>query len=118
MKSLLKAGSFSLLLLATASASAAPADDPLGDLLQQFGQSLEQGSEISLPYLKSYLQCFDDQRQLQSDQSLDLEALLQQGLAASESCAPLIQQMVEALQQQRSDDEAARNLQQLIEKSL
>ncbi len=107
-------------LLLTAAPAHATSDEArqFEQLLKQFGTTLEQSGEISIPYLRSYLQCFDDQQALQSDQSFDLEQLLQQGLAASKSCTPLLQQMVEALQQQRTDQQAAENLQQLLEKSL
>ncbi|WP_027859279.1 hypothetical protein [Marinobacterium jannaschii] len=119
MKRLLPALIIPAALLLTGTAGAASTEaEQLERWLKQFGNSLEQGGEISAPYIRSYLQCFDDQQALQSDQPLDLEKLLQQGLAAGKSCAPLLQQMVEALQQQRNNEAAEQNLRELLEKSL
>lgn len=86
----------------------------IGELSQKL---LEKGA-VSGTYLNNYLQCLQDEKSLREEPDSDLEKLWQQLLGASHSCAPVIEEMVEALKKDDAEADALRQQLQDLERSL
>ncbi len=86
----------------------------IGELSQQL---LEKGA-VSGTYLNNYLQCLQDEKSLRDDPGSDLEKLWQELMGASHSCAPVIEDMVDALKKDDAQSDILRQQLQDLEKSL
>lgn len=86
----------------------------IGELSQKL---LEKGA-VSGTYLNNYLQCLQDEKSLREAPDSDLEKLWQQLMGASHSCAPVIEEMVDALKKDDAESDALRQQLRDLERSL
>lgn len=61
---------------------------------------MEQG-EVSGTYLNNYIQCMQDQHHLHAEPDDDMRKLWQSVMGATEHCAPVIDEMFDALQDEK-----------------
>jgi hypothetical protein len=61
---------------------------------------VEQG-EVSGTYLNNYIQCMQDQHHLHAEPDDDMKKLWQSVMGATEHCAPVIDEMFDALQEEK-----------------
>lgn len=86
--------------------------------ISELSQQLLEKGAVSGTYLNNYLQCLQDEKSLRDDPGTDLEKLWQELMGASHSCAPVIEDMVEALKKDDVQSEVLRQQLQDLEKSL
>jgi len=84
----------------------------------KLSQKLMEKGAVSGTYLNNYLQCLQDEKSLREEPDTDLEKLFQQLMGASHSCAPVIEEMVEALKKDDAEADALRQQLQDLERSL
>lgn len=80
--------------------------------IADLSEKLLKKGEVSGTYLNNYLQCLQDQQALAEEPGSTLSQLWQQLMGASNSCAPVIEDMVDAL---KADDQKAEKLRQQLE---
>lgn len=80
--------------------------------IADLSEKLLQKGEVSGTYLNNYLQCLQDQQALAEEPGSTLTQLWQQLVGASNSCAPVIEDMVDAL---KAEDQQAETLRQQLE---
>ena len=86
--------------------------------ISELSQQLLEKGAVSGTYLNNYLQCLQDEKSLRDDPGSDLEKLWQELMGASHSCAPVIEEMVDALKKDDAQSDILRQQLQDLEKSL
>lgn len=107
-----------ILSIPTALAESEPQWDETERWIGELSQKLLEKGAVSGTYLNNYLQCLQDEKNLREEPDSDLEKLWQQLLGASHSCAPVIEEMVEALKKDDAEADALRQQLQDLERSL
>ncbi|MDI3322798.1 hypothetical protein QKW35_00270 [Pontibacterium granulatum] len=102
----------------TALAESEPQPNETERWIGELSQKLLEKGAVSGTYLNNYLQCLQDEKNLREEPDSDLEKLLQQLLGASHNCAPIIEEMVEALKKDDAEADALRQQLQDLERSL
>ena len=108
----------SILSIPTALAENEPQLDETERWIGELSQKLLEKGVVSGTYLNNYLQCLQDEKSLREESNSDLEKLWQQLLGASHSCAPVIEEMVEALKKDDTEADALRQQLRDLERSL
>lgn len=102
----------------TALAESEPQWEETERWIGELSQKLMEKGAVSGTYLNNYLQCLQDEKSLREEPDTDLEKLFQQLIGASHSCAPVIEEMVEALKKDDAQADALRQQLQDLERSL
>lgn len=107
-----------VLITPTALAQSEPQWDETERWIGELSQKLLEKGAVSGTYLNNYLQCLQDEKNLREEPDSDLEQLWKQLLGASHSCAPVIEEMVEALKKDDAEADTLRRQLQDLERSL
>lgn len=86
--------------------------------ISELSQQLLEKGAVSGAYLNNYLQCLQDEQSLRDDPGSDLEKLWKELMGASHSCAPVIEEMVDALKKDDAQSEILRQQLKDLENSL
>lgn len=92
----------SLLLSSPAMANAQEQITEAEEWMKGLSEKLMERGSISGTYLSNYMQCLKDQHALKNDPNADIEQLWKQLMSATDSCAPVIDEMFDALEEQET----------------